>query len=71
MKDSVNGSKAGEFVGEFCNDAIDFGWDIFEKETQLPKRSIEPSNVRATMMGIIGLTVHKQLGGSVPIFCEL
>ena len=71
MKDSANGAEAGEFVGDFRNGSIDFGWDTFDEETKLSKRGIELNNGRAAMMGILGLMVHEQLGGSVPIVGEL
>ena len=32
MKDSANGAEPGEFVGDFRNGAIDFGWDTFDEE---------------------------------------
>jgi hypothetical protein len=28
----------GEFIGDFRNGAIDFGWDSFDEETKLKKR---------------------------------
>ena len=56
-----------EFVGDFRNGAIDFGWDKFDEETKLSKRAIELNNGRAAMMGILGLMVHEQLGGELPI----
>ena len=68
MKD-VTGE--AEFVGDFRNGALDFGWDTFDEETKLSKRGIELNNGRAAMMGILGLMVHEQLGGSVPIVGEL
>uniref|UniRef100_A0A7S2E8A4 Fucoxanthin-chlorophyll a/c light-harvesting protein n=1 Tax=Trieres chinensis TaxID=1514140 RepID=A0A7S2E8A4_TRICV len=68
MKD-VTGE--GEFPGDFRNGALDFGWDTFDEETKLSKRAIELNNGRAAMMGILGLMVHEQLGGSVPIVGEL
>jgi hypothetical protein len=71
MKDSANGAAPGEFVGDFRNGALDFGWDSFDEETKLSKRAIELNNGRAAMMGILGLMVHEQLGGSVPIVGEL
>jgi len=71
MKDSANGAEPGEFVGDFRNGYIDFGWDKFDEETKLQKRAIELNNGRAAMMGILGLMVHEQLGGSVPIVGEL
>merc|ERR1711920_64811 len=68
MKD-VTGE--GEFPGDFRNGALDFGWDTFDEETKLVKRGVELNNGRAAMMGILGLMVHEQLGGSVPIVGEL
>jgi len=67
MKDEANGAEAGEFVGDFRNGALDFGWDTFDEETKLSKRAIELNNGRAAMMGILGLMVHEQLGGDLPI----
>ena len=51
-----------EFVGDFRNGAIDFGWDSFDEETKLSKRAIELNNGRAAQMGILALMVHEQLG---------
>jgi len=65
MKD-IEGT-GNEFVGDFRNGSLDFGWDNFDEETQLSKRAIELNNGRAAMMGILGLMVHEQLGGSVPV----
>lgn len=55
----------GEFVGDFRNDAIDFGWDSFDEETKLQKRAIELNQGRAAQMGILALMVHEQLGVSI------
>ena len=55
----------GEFVGDFRNGAIDFGWDSFDEETKLKKRGIELNQGRAAMMGILALMVHEQLGVSL------
>jgi len=71
MKDSANGAAPGEFPGDFRNGSLDFGWDTFDEETKLFKRGVELNNGRAAMMGILGLMVHEQLGGSVPIVGEL
>ena len=71
MKDSANGAAPGDFVGDFRNGAIDFGWDTFDEETKLAKRAIELNNGRAAQMGILGLMVHEQLGGSIPIVGEM
>jgi hypothetical protein len=68
MKD-VTGE--AEFVGDFRNGALDFGWDTFDEETKLSKRAIELNNGRAAMMGILGLMVHEQLGTDLPIIGQL
>jgi Chlorophyll A-B binding protein len=62
MKDSANGAAPGDFVGDFRNGALDFGWDTFDEETKLSKRAVELNNGRAAMMGILGLMVHEKLG---------
>merc|ERR1719148_515876 len=64
MKD-VTGE--AEFPGDFRNGALDFGWDTFDEETQYSKRGIELNNGRAAQLGILGLMVHEQLGGDLPI----
>jgi len=51
----------GEFVGDFRNGFIDFGWDTFDEDTKLAKRAIELNNGRAAMMGILALMVHEKL----------
>jgi hypothetical protein len=61
----------GEFPGDFRNGFIDFGWDSFDEETKLSKRAIELNNGRAAMMGILGLMVHEELGGSLPIVGDM
>ena len=55
----------GEFVGDFRNGALDFGWDSFDAETQLSKRAIELNQGRAAQMGILALMVHEKLGVSL------
>ena len=55
----------GEFVGDFRNGALDFGWDSFDAETQLNKRAIELNQGRAAQMGILALMVHEKLGVSL------
>mmetsp|Transcript_5430 Transcript_5430/g.11466 ORF Transcript_5430/g.11466 Transcript_5430/m.11466 type:complete len:203 (-) Transcript_5430:295-903(-) len=62
MKD-VTGE--GEFPGDFRNGFIDFGWDKFDEETKIKKRTIELNNGRAAMMGIWGLVVHEMMGVSI------
>merc|ERR1712194_102058 len=61
MKDSANGADAGEFVGDFRNGALDFGWDNFDEETKLSKRAIELNNGRAAQLGLLGLMIHEKL----------
>mmetsp|Transcript_25963 Transcript_25963/g.60288 ORF Transcript_25963/g.60288 Transcript_25963/m.60288 type:complete len:198 (-) Transcript_25963:49-642(-) len=55
----------GEFIGDFRNDYIDYGWDTFDAETQMTKRAVELNQGRAAMMGILALMVHEQLGVSL------
>lgn len=62
MKDATG---ENEFVGDFRNGFIDFGWDSFDSETQLAKRAIELNQGRAAQMGILALMVHEKLGVSV------
>jgi len=61
----------GEFIGDFRNNYVDFGWDTFSEEQKLQKRAVELNNGRAAMFGILGLMVHEQLGGSIPIVGEM
>jgi len=68
MKD-VTGQ--GEFVGDFRNGFLDFGWDKLSPETQLKKRAVELNQGRAAMLGILGLMVHEQLGGVLPIVGQM
>lgn len=51
-----------EFVGDFRNGFIDFGWDKFDEETKLRKRAIELNQGRAAQMGILAIMVHEKLG---------
>jgi len=69
MKD-IEGT-GNEFIGDFRNGAIDFGWDTFDEETKLSKRAIELNNGRAAQMGILGLMMHEQVGGTFPIIGDL
>jgi hypothetical protein len=55
----------GEFVGDFRNGAIDFGWDTFDADTKMKKRAIELNQGRAAQMGILALMVHEQLGVNI------
>jgi hypothetical protein len=69
MKD-IEGT-GNEFVGDFRNGAIDFGWDTFDEETKLSKRAIELNNGRAAMMGILGLMVHEELATNLPVIGQM
>eukprot|EP00547_Thalassionema_nitzschioides_P002107 CAMPEP_0194210448 /NCGR_PEP_ID=MMETSP0156-20130528/8509_1 /TAXON_ID=33649 /ORGANISM="Thalassionema nitzschioides, Strain L26-B" /LENGTH=197 /DNA_ID=CAMNT_0038937797 /DNA_START=49 /DNA_END=642 /DNA_ORIENTATION=+ len=55
----------GDFVGDFRNGFIDYGWDKFDEDTKLEKRAIELNQGRAAMMGILALMVHEKLGVSL------
>lgn len=55
----------GDFVGDFRNGAIDFGWDTFSEDVKLKKRAIELNQGRAAQMGILALMVHEELGVSI------
>ncbi|KAL3921892.1 MAG: hypothetical protein SGILL_002505 [Bacillariaceae sp.] len=66
MKD-IEGT-GNEFVGDFRNGALDFGWDTFDEETKLSKRAIELNNGRAAQMGLLGLMVHDKLGNVADFF---
>jgi Chlorophyll A-B binding protein len=57
--------KGNEFIGDFRNGFIDYGWKTFNAETKMKKRAIELNNGRAAQMGILALMVHEQLGVSV------
>uniref|UniRef100_A0A7S2I7V7 Uncharacterized protein n=1 Tax=Helicotheca tamesis TaxID=374047 RepID=A0A7S2I7V7_9STRA len=54
-----------EFVGDYRNGALDFGWDKFDDATKMKKRAIELNNGRAAMMGIWGLVTHEMMGSSL------
>merc|ERR1712127_337394 len=54
-----------EFVGDYRNGALDFGWDKFSDEMKLKKRTTELNNGRAAMMGIWGLVTHEIMGNSI------
>jgi hypothetical protein len=55
----------GEFIGDFRNDFIDYGWGKLDAATQLQKRAIELNQGRAAQMGILALMVHEKLGVSL------
>ncbi len=55
-------SGTAEFVGDFRNGVLDFGWDDQTDAWKTKKRTIEINNGRAAMMGILGLMVHEGMG---------
>ena len=62
MMEMANSSKPAEingftpeFMGDFRNGALDFGWDKQSDEWKRKKRSIELNQGRAAQMGILGL----------------
>ena len=59
-----------EFPGDFHNGDLDFGWYTFDEENKLFKRAIDLNNF-FFIMGILGLMVHEQLGGSLPIVGDM
>ncbi len=71
MKDLAKGINPGKFMSDFRNGTIHFGLDTCDKDTKLSKSSIKLNNGHAAMMGILGLVVHEQLGGSIPIVREM
>jgi len=66
----IDATGESQFRGDFRN-GFDFGWDKQSPEWQANKRAIELNQGRAAMMGILGLMVHEQLGGSIPIVGEM
>jgi len=61
MKDIT---QEAEFVGDFRNGYIDFGWDNFTPEEKASKRGIELNNGRAAQLGILGLMVHEGINNN-------
>ncbi|KAL3935002.1 MAG: hypothetical protein SGBAC_009397 [Bacillariaceae sp.] len=51
-----------EFVGDFRNEFLDFGWDKQSDAWKDRKRAIELNQGRAAQMGIFALMVHDKLG---------
>jgi len=60
-----------EFVGDFRNGGLDFGWDKFNDFQKKQKRAIELNNGRAAQFGILGLMMHEQLGGTIPVVGDM
>jgi hypothetical protein len=51
-----------EFMGDFRNGKLDFGWDKQSDEWKMKKRAVELNNGRAAQMGILGIMIHEKLG---------
>jgi Chlorophyll A-B binding protein len=66
MKD-IEGT-GNEFVGDFRNGALDFGWDSCDEETKLSKCAIELNQGRAAQMGMLALMAHDKLGNVEDFF---
>ena len=64
-------TETAEFPGDLRNGTFQASWDKWNDAQKLKKRAVELNNGRAAMMGILGLMVHEQLGGSVPIVGQL
>ncbi len=62
MNQNTLGDSPAEFMGDFRNGALDFGWGNLSDATKMKKRAIELNNGRAAQMGILGLMVHEKLG---------
>merc|ERR1711998_629876 len=60
-----------EFVGDFRNGFLDFGWDSFDEDQKLQKRGIELNQGRAAMMGILGLMVHEGIDNNPYIINDI
>ena len=56
------GESPAEFMGDFRNGFIDFGWDNYSDATKMRKRAIELNNGRAAQMGILAIMVHEKIG---------
>lgn len=54
-----------EFIGDYRNGALDFGWDKYDEKTKIKKRQTELNQGRAAMMGIWGLVIHEVMGESI------
>ncbi|CAB9517026.1 Fucoxanthin-chlorophyll a-c binding protein [Seminavis robusta] len=59
-RDQTGGN--AEFVGDFRNGYLDFGWDSQTAEWKTKKRTIELNQGRAAQMGVLGLMVHDAMG---------
>jgi hypothetical protein len=62
MNQNTLGDSPAEFMGDFRNGALDFGWSKLSDATKMKKRAIELNNGRAAQMGILGIMVHEKLG---------
>jgi len=64
-------TEKGEFPGDLRNGTFQGAWDKWSDKQKLQKRAVELNNGRAAMMGILGLMMHEQIGGSYPIIGQM
>ena len=57
----------GEFIGDFRNGYLDFGWDSQSDDWKKNKRTIELNQGRAAQMGLAGLMIHDAMGNVADI----
>ncbi len=46
MNQNALSNSPAKFKGDFCNGALDFGWDKLSKATKVKKRAIETASTR-------------------------
>ena len=66
-----NWTKSVEFLGDLWNNTFKGVWSKWTDKQKVHKRAAELNNGLATMMGILGLVVHKQLRSNMPLVGQL
>eukprot|EP00585_Thalassiosira_rotula_P012412 CAMPEP_0196131778 /NCGR_PEP_ID=MMETSP0910-20130528/1641_1 /TAXON_ID=49265 /ORGANISM="Thalassiosira rotula, Strain GSO102" /LENGTH=204 /DNA_ID=CAMNT_0041391287 /DNA_START=78 /DNA_END=692 /DNA_ORIENTATION=+ len=64
-------TESAEFPGDLRNGTFEGAWNKWNDKQKLQKRAVELNNGRAAMMGILGLMMHEQIGGSFPIIGQM
>mmetsp|Transcript_25576 Transcript_25576/g.40238 ORF Transcript_25576/g.40238 Transcript_25576/m.40238 type:complete len:205 (-) Transcript_25576:256-870(-) len=64
-------TESAEFPGDLRNGTFEGAWNKWNDKKKLQKRAVELNNGRAAMMGILGLMMHEQIGGSFPIIGQM